>query len=112
VFENIDITTGRALYRGARHSGSRRMSISLLLDMAASNNPDRAAVVSGESRWTGAELDALAHGGAGAIAGSGARSVAYVATGGALLPLLIFASARAGVPFTPLNYRLSGDKLA
>ncbi|MFI1464903.1 class I adenylate-forming enzyme family protein [Nocardia carnea] len=88
------------------------MSISLLLDMAASDNPDRTAVVSGESRWTGAELDALAHGGAGAIAGSGARSVAYVGTGGALLPLLIFASARAGVPFTPLNYRLSGDKLA
>lgn len=88
------------------------MSISLLLDMAASNEPDRVAVVSGESRWTGAELDALAHGGAGAIAASGARSVAYVGTGGALLPLLIFASARAAVPFTPLNYRLSGDKLA
>lgn len=88
------------------------MSISLLLDMAASTDPDRVAVVSGESRWTGAELDALAHGGAGAIAASGARSVAYVGTGGALLPLLIFASARAGVPFTPLNYRLGGDKLA
>ncbi|WP_328392628.1 class I adenylate-forming enzyme family protein [Nocardia sp. NBC_00416] len=88
------------------------MSISLLLDMAASNNPDRVAVVSGESRWTGAELDALAHGGAGAIVASSARSVAYVGTGGALLPLLIFAAARAGVPFTPLNYRLSGDKLA
>lgn len=88
------------------------MSISLLLDMAASTAPDRVAVVSGQSRWTGAELDALAHGGAGAIAASGARSVAYVGTGGALLPLLVFASARAGVPFTPLNYRLSGDALA
>ncbi|MGA6209143.1 class I adenylate-forming enzyme family protein [Nocardia testacea] len=88
------------------------MSISLLLDMAASTDPDRVAVVSGESRWTGAELDTLAHGGAGAIAASGARSVAYVGTGGALLPLLIFASARAGVPFTPVNYRLGGDKLA
>jgi acyl-CoA synthetase (AMP-forming)/AMP-acid ligase II len=33
----------------------------------------------------------------------------YVGAGGALLPLLIFASARAGLPFTPINYRLSAD---
>jgi long-chain acyl-CoA synthetase len=32
-----------------------------------------------------------------------------VGTGGAMLPLLIFAAARAGLPFTPLNYRLSAD---
>uniref|UniRef100_UPI003F96B231 class I adenylate-forming enzyme family protein n=2 Tax=Mycobacterium sp. TaxID=1785 RepID=UPI003F96B231 len=35
--------------------------------------------------------------------------VAYVGTGGAMLPLLIFASARAGVAFTPINYRLSAE---
>ncbi|KUH80298.1 MULTISPECIES: fatty acid--CoA ligase family protein [unclassified Mycobacterium] len=87
------------------------MSISLLLEMASSSNPDRTAVVSGEMRLTTGELSALADGGAGVIAASGASHVAYVGTGGAMLPLLLFAAARAGVPVTPLNYRLSADGL-
>ena len=87
------------------------MSISLLLEMAASSNPDRTAVVSGEMRLTTNELSTLADGGAGVIAASGAQHAAYVGTGGAMLPLLLFSSARAGVAFTPLNYRLSEDGL-
>ncbi|RAV02855.1 class I adenylate-forming enzyme family protein [Mycolicibacter senuensis] len=87
------------------------MSISLLLDMAVSGDPDREAVVDGGVRLTTADLSELADGGAGVIAGSGARHVVYVGTGGVLLPLLIFASARAGRAFTPLNYRLSDDGL-
>src|SRR6476620_12456078 len=87
------------------------MSISLLLEMAASSNPDRTAVVSGELRLTTSELSELADGGAGVIAASGAHHAAYVGTGGVLLPLLLFSSARAGVAFTPLNYRLSEDGL-
>ncbi|OBB71871.1 class I adenylate-forming enzyme family protein [Mycobacterium sp. 852014-52144_SCH5372336] len=86
------------------------MSISLLLEMASSN-PDRTAVVSGELRLTTGELSALADGGAGVIAASGASHVAYVGMGGAMLPLLLFSSARAAVPVTPLNYRLSADGL-
>jgi long-chain acyl-CoA synthetase len=89
------------------------VSISLLLEMAASNNPDRTAVVSegpsGTVRLTTQQLSDLADGGAGVIAESGAQHVAYVGTGGALLPVLIFASARAGLAFTPINYRLSAD---
>jgi acyl-CoA synthetase (AMP-forming)/AMP-acid ligase II len=87
------------------------MSISLLLEMASSSNPDRTAVVSGEIRLTTSDLSALADGGAGVIAASGASHVAYVGLGGAMLPLLLFSSARAGVPVTPLNYRLSADGL-
>ncbi|KUI47548.1 AMP-dependent synthetase [Mycobacterium sp. GA-1199] len=86
------------------------MSISLLLEMASSD-PDRTAVVSGGLRLTTGELSALADGGAGVIAESGASHVAYVGMGGAMLPLLLFSSARAGVPVTPLNYRLSADGL-
>src|SRR5690242_11772855 len=85
------------------------MSISLLLEMAASSNPDRVAVVSEDVRLTTQQLSDLADGGAGALAGSGAKHAVYVGTGGAMLPLLIFAAARAGLPFTPLNYRLSAD---
>src|SRR5215218_10419389 len=87
------------------------MSISLLLEMAASSNPDRTAVVSGEMRLTTSELSSLADGGAGVISASGAQHAAYVGTGGVMLPLLLFSSARAGVAFTPLNYRLSEDGL-
>ncbi|MGK2868738.1 MAG: class I adenylate-forming enzyme family protein [Mycobacterium sp.] len=87
------------------------MSISLLLEMASSTDPDRTAIVSGDLRLTTGELSELADGGAGVVAASGAQHVAYVGAGGALLPLLLFASARAGVPMTPLNYRLSADGL-
>jgi acyl-CoA synthetase (AMP-forming)/AMP-acid ligase II len=75
--------------------------------MAVSNDPERTAVVSGDVRMTAQELSDLVDGGAGVIAASGARHVAYVGAGGMLLPLLIFSSARAGVAFTPINYRLS-----
>lgn len=87
------------------------MSISLLLEMASSTDPDRTAVVSGDLRLTTGELSELADRGAGVVAASGAQHVAYVGAGGALLPLLLFAAARAGVPVTPLNYRLSHDGL-
>ncbi|SPM39129.1 Acyl-CoA synthetase (AMP-forming)/AMP-acid ligase II [Mycobacterium numidiamassiliense] len=77
--------------------------------MAASSNPDRTAVVDGDLRLTTQQLSDLADGGAGVIAQSGAQHVAYVGIGGAMLPTLIFASARAGLSFTPLNYRLSAE---
>lgn len=85
------------------------MSISLLLEMAASGNAERTAVVSGDLRLTTQQLSDLADGGAGVIAASNAKHVAYVGTGGAMLPVLIFAAARAGVAFTPINYRLSAE---
>ncbi|MCP9273196.1 class I adenylate-forming enzyme family protein [Mycolicibacterium arenosum] len=90
------------------------MSISLLLEMAQGTAlaiTGEAALVSGELRLSVEELNTLADGGAGVIAASGARHVAYVGAGGAMLPLLLFASARAAVPVTPLNYRLSADGL-
>ena len=87
------------------------MSISLLLEMASSADPERTAVVSDDIRLTTGGLSTLADGGGGVIAASGAGHVAYVGTGGAMLPLLLFAAARAAVPITPLNYRLSADGL-
>lgn len=87
------------------------MSISLLLEMAHDADPDRTAIVDDELRLSTRELSTLADGGAGLIAASGAQHVAYVGTGGAMLPMLLFASARAAIPLTPLNYRLSADGL-
>ncbi|CAN5419626.1 fatty acid--CoA ligase family protein [soil metagenome] len=85
------------------------MSISLLLEMATSDSPDRVAVVSGDVRLTTQELSDLADGAAGLIAESGVEHVAYVGAGGVMLPLLLFAAARADTPFTPINYRLSAQ---
>src|SRR6185312_16039549 len=85
------------------------MSISLLLEMAASGDAERTAVVSGDLRLTTQQLSDLAGGGAGVVAASGAKHLVYVGTGGAMLPVLIFAAARAGVAFTPINYRLSAE---
>ncbi|MBJ7337160.1 fatty acid--CoA ligase family protein [Mycolicibacterium sp.] len=87
------------------------MSISLLLEMASSGDPDRVALVDGVDQPTIGELDALANGGAGVVAASGAEHVVYVGSGGMMQPLLIFASARAGKPYTPINYRLSSDAI-
>jgi acyl-CoA synthetase (AMP-forming)/AMP-acid ligase II len=79
--------------------------------MAVSADADRVALVDADMRLTTSELSALADGGAGVVAGSGASHVIYVGTGGAMLPLLMFSAARANVAFSPLNYRLSADGL-
>jgi acyl-CoA synthetase (AMP-forming)/AMP-acid ligase II len=88
------------------------VSVSLLLEMAASQDPHRVAVIDGEVRFTCAQLRALSDGGAGVIDQSGARSVVYLGVGGAMLPLLIFSAAGARRPLTPLNYRLSENTLS
>lgn len=85
------------------------MSISLILEMASSADPNRVAVVCEDTRWTVAELAEHAGRTAGVIAASGARHLVYVGTGGVLQPLLTFAAAQASVPYTPINYRLSSD---
>ncbi|BBX16121.1 AMP-dependent synthetase [Mycolicibacterium duvalii] len=87
------------------------MSLSLLLEMATSADPNRTAVVSDDLRLTTGELNALADGGAGVVSAAGAQTVVYVGAGGAMLPLLIFSAARAALPFCPLNYRLSAAGL-
>lgn len=80
-----------------------------MLEMAVSSGPDRMALVDGDNRLTTGELGELSNGGAGVIAASGAQHVAYVGAGGVMQPLLIFASALAETPYTPINYRLSAD---
>ena len=87
------------------------MSISLLLEMAVSADPERTAVAWDARELTTGGLSDLADGGAGVIAKAGAQHEAYVGGGAAMLPVLMFSAARAGVPVTPLNYRLSSAGL-
>ncbi|KAA0109988.1 class I adenylate-forming enzyme family protein [Mycolicibacterium sp. P9-22] len=88
------------------------MSIALLLEMAVSVNPDRLAVISGEEQWTTKQLSDIAGGGSGVIADSDVEHVVYVGVGGAILPALLFAAAKAACGFTPVNYRLSVEVIA
>jgi len=82
-----------------------------MLEMAASDHPDRVAVVDRETRLTAAQLQDIVGGAASVVSSTDADHVVYVGTGGVMMPLLLFASAQSEVPFTPLNYRLSRDGL-
>ena len=85
------------------------MNLLLLLDMAATGRGDEVAVQAGDDRLTASHL--LTSAWAGAEAAVGATALAYVGTNGLALPICLFAAAAAGVPFVPLNYRLSHDQL-
>ncbi len=85
------------------------MNLLLLLDMVAAGRGDEVAVQAGGDRLTAGQL--LAGAWAGAEAAAGASALAYVGTNGLAFPIGLFAAAAAGVPFVPLNYRLSHDQL-
>jgi acyl-CoA synthetase (AMP-forming)/AMP-acid ligase II len=83
------------------------MSISVLLDMAASGFGERTAVSSPTESISFAELRRRALGGASVVANRSPRHVAFVGRNGPAYVQAMFAAALAGVPFVPLNYRLS-----
>lgn len=83
------------------------MSIGLLLDMAASGQGDRVALGPLEGGTTFGKLAELAAGGGRVLAGENARQAVLLGRNGPILPHLLFSAAHAGIPFVPLNYRLS-----
>lgn len=85
------------------------MNVVALLEMVASVRPDGIAVAPDTTYQ--ALYDAAGRGAA-AIVDRGIRQVVYVASNGTTLPMALFASAWAGVPFVPLNYRLAHDQIA
>lgn len=88
------------------------MELGLLLDMAVGNGPDRVAVtdVDGTNLTLG-QLNDLAHAAAARFQAEGASRVGYLATNDRALPICLFGSALAGIPFVPFNYRLSDEQL-
>ena len=87
------------------------MSISLLLEMAASSDPDRTAVVSGDMRLTTANSARLPTAEP-ASSRHPARSTSPTSAPAApCCRCCCSPSARAAVAVTPLNYRLSADGL-
>ena len=87
------------------------MNLSLVLDLALSAHPDRVAVTCAGQAMTFGELDQLARGVAARLVADGHRAVVHIGPSSPSLPVAMFAAARAGVPFVPLNYRLSREQL-
>ncbi len=87
------------------------MNLIMLLEMAASGFGDRVALQNGDDRITYEELYRAAGAAASEIVASGARTVALLDVNSVAVPIGLFAAAWAGVPFAPLNYRLTGPEL-
>ncbi len=87
------------------------MNLMMLLEMAASGFGNRVAVQNGADRLTYDELFRAAGCAAAEVSASGCERVAMLDVSSLALPVGLFASAWAGVPFVPLNYRLTGEEL-
>jgi acyl-CoA synthetase (AMP-forming)/AMP-acid ligase II len=87
------------------------MSIALILEMASSGFGDRIALDTADGGITFAELTARARAGAQFIAADQPEHVVFIGRNGPVFPLLLFSSALAGIPFIPLNYRLTRDAM-
>ena len=87
------------------------MNIATILDMAAEAFGDRVGVVAGPERWTFAELRNAAWRAAEEFRASGARHVALLDVVSPAAPVAIFGAAYAGIPYVPLNYRLTAPEI-
>jgi acyl-CoA synthetase (AMP-forming)/AMP-acid ligase II len=87
------------------------VNLMMLLEMASSGFGERVAVQCGGERLTYAELFQAAGAAADAVAASGAKHAAILDVSSLALPIGLFGAAWAGVPFVPLNYRLTGAEL-
>ena len=87
------------------------MTLSTLLALASETFPDRVAFQDSQGPVTYGVLAARAGQVAGLLLAKKVESVAMLAANSTLYPVLIFGAALAGVPFVPLNYRLTNPQL-
>ena len=87
------------------------MNLMMLLEMAVTGFGDRIAVKNAADSLAYHELMAGSAAVAHQLEQSGALHLAMLDESSLALPLCLFGSARAGVPFVPLNYRLTGPEL-
>jgi acyl-CoA synthetase (AMP-forming)/AMP-acid ligase II len=89
------------------------MNVMMLLEMASGAFPDRPAFTDGERglTYTYSELFEAARLRAGSIRAQDASRMAKLDVSNLGTPLGLFASAWAGVPYVPLNYRLTNEEI-
>lgn len=88
------------------------MNVITLLDMARNCFPDRPALTCGNRHLTYQDIYGLSAKAARHIRDSEVDHVSLIDISSPALPVAFFASARAGKPFAPLNYRLSKSDLS
>jgi acyl-CoA synthetase (AMP-forming)/AMP-acid ligase II len=82
------------------------MDLPLILDMAADGLGDAVALGSGDTAISYAGLRERARAGAAFLARTPAENTVFLGGNGPAFPIGLFASALAGRPFVPVNYRL------
>ena len=87
------------------------MNVTMLLEMAAAAHGDRVAVQCGGEVLRYEELFAASGAAAHELQASGAAHLALLDVSSLAAPVALFAAARAGLPYVPLNYRLTGSEL-
>ena len=88
------------------------MKIGLLLEMVAEGAGDRVVVGSQVGGLTAADLLRRSRSGRRRwFAASGAEHVGFVDVNSEALPIALFGAAIAGLPFAPVNYRLTDEQL-
>jgi fatty-acyl-CoA synthase len=83
----------------------------LLLDLTADVFGERRALGALEDGLDFAAVRNNARAAAAFLAGTGAQNAVFVGLNGNALPVLLFASGMAGMPFVPVNYRLPDPEL-
>lgn len=87
------------------------MRVPLILELARESIPERIAIDGLAGSLSYAQLDEKAHRLGAAIAPMAIASVAYLGPNTPAFPVTLFGSAIADRTFSPLNYRLTDDKL-
>ncbi len=87
------------------------MNLMMLLEMAAAAHGERVAIQCGDEALRFEELFAASGAAACELQASGAAHLALLDVSSLAAPVALFAAARAGVPYVPLNYRLTGEEL-
>ena len=87
------------------------MNLSMLLDMAADAFGERTALSCGAQSLTYGALRAAARAAAAQLDPTKFSHAALLDTNGLAAPIVLFAAAYAGVPYVPLNFRLTDGEL-
>ena len=87
------------------------MNISMLLEMVAEGAGDRIVVGPAPTGLDAAELLGRARRAAGLFRAAGVDHVAMIGLNSDAVPIALFGAGLAGLPFAPLNYRLTDEQL-
>src|SRR5437667_11956579 len=87
------------------------MNIAMLLEMVAEGAPDRVVLGSRAGGLTASDLLTSSRRAAGRFWSADVERVGLVDVSSEAVPMALFGAALAGLPFAPLNYRLTDEQL-